>query len=113
MEVKGGLNLINGKIDLRNIDELDSDTNLENTRYITKELYKIRGIEVLEEKLDGNKVFFNMDRYNLNSENFVKYLCDNGVLIDDENNGEMCFVINCHVTKEDLDILIELMRLAE
>lgn len=85
----------------------------ENAKYFAKRLKEVRGIEVFDERVEINMVFFKLKDYRLTSENLVRYLEDNGVSINGEDNGIMRFVTNYYVSKEEIDQVIELMKLAE
>lgn len=85
----------------------------ENAKYFAKRLKEIRGIEVFDDRVEINMVFFKLTDYRLTSENLVRYLEDNGVSINDEDNGIMRFVTNYYVSKDEIDQVIELMKLAE
>lgn len=85
----------------------------ENAKYFAKRLKEIRGIEVFDDRVEINMVFFKLKDYRLTSENLVRYLEDNGVSINGEDNGIMRFVTNYYVSKEEIDQVIDLMKLAE
>ncbi len=85
----------------------------ENAKYFAKRLKEIRGIEVFEDRVEINMVFFKLKDYRLTSENLVRYLEDNGVSINGEDNGIMRFVTNYYVSRDEIDQVIELMKLAE
>lgn len=85
----------------------------ENAKYFAQRLKEIRGIEVFDDRVEINMVFFKLKDYRLTSENLVRYLEDNGVSINGEDNGIMRFVTNYYVSKEEIDQVIDLMKLAE
>lgn len=85
----------------------------ENAKYFAERLSEIKGIEVFKDRVEINMVFFKMDSYRLSSDSLVRYLDDNGVSINGEDNGIMRFVTNYYVSKEEIDTVIELMKLAE
>ena len=85
----------------------------ENAIYLAQKLSEIKGIEVFKDNIDINMVFFKLNNYNLCSDALVKYLYDNDVLINGEDNGLMRFVTHNYVSKDEIDRVIELMKLAE
>lgn len=85
----------------------------ENAKYFAQRLKEIRGIEVFDDRVEINMVFFKLKDYRLTSKNLVRYLEDNGVSINGEDNGIMRFVTNYYVSKEEIDQVIDLMKLAE
>lgn len=73
-----------------------------NAILLGEELSKIDGIQVRQEDIHINMVFFNMKDTGCSSEKLVSGLYEKGIKINGEENGEVRFVTNHWVTKEDV-----------
>ena len=57
-------------------------------------------------------VFFRLAGFPLDSDGLVKYMLDNGVRINGEDNGTMRYVTHRYVSREEIDKVVELMKKA-
>lgn len=73
-----------------------------NALLLGEELSKIDGIQVRQEDIHINMVFFSMKDTGCSSEKLVSGLYEKGIKINGEENGEVRFVTNHWVTKEDV-----------
>ena len=74
----------------------------ENAILLGRELSKIPGVKVRMEDIHINMVFFSIRDTPLNSEALVEEFLKKGIKINGEENGEMRFVTNYWVSKEDV-----------
>lgn len=97
-----------GLVALREMtDRLDEDH--QNAKHLAKELAKIDGITVFEDRLDINMVFCEIKNIE-NHEMFVKSLLDNGILINGPELGEYRFVTNYWTPRESIDLLVQTIK---
>lgn len=82
-----------------------------NAKYLANELNKIDGITVLEDRLDINMVFCEIENIN-DHDLFVKSILDKGLLINGPELGEYRFVTNYWTPKESVDLLIDAIKAA-
>lgn len=82
----------------------------ENAKYMMKRLMEIPGLLVYDKRVQINMVFFRLNGYKLTSAELVKYLADNKVVINGEDNEIMRFVTHYYVSKDEIDKVIELMK---
>ncbi|MCY6371347.1 low-specificity L-threonine aldolase [Clostridium ganghwense] len=74
----------------------------ENAILLGEELSKIDGVKVRKEDMHINMVFFTIKDTGCSSEKLVQGLLDKGIKINGEENGEIRFVTNYWVSKEDV-----------
>ena len=55
-------------------------------------------------------VFFKLKDYPLDSAALVKYMAENGVIINGEDNGIMRYVTHAYVSREEIDKVVDLMK---
>ncbi len=84
----------------------------ENAAYMTERLAEVPGIEVYKERQQISMVFFRLAGFPLDSDGLVKYMLDNGVRINGEDNGIMRYVTHRYVSREEMDKVVELMKKA-
>lgn len=82
----------------------------ENALLLANELAKLPGIKITLEDIHINMVFFNAVEANFNKETFVKDMYDKGIKINPEENGELRFVTNYWVSKEDIYYIVNVMK---
>jgi len=90
------------------VPELEKDHK--NAIYFGKELEKIKGIEINLEDIQINMVFFSMKATGYNTHELVQKLNQKGIKINGEENGEMRFVTNYWISKDDIDHVINTMK---
>lgn len=81
----------------------------DNAKYLAKELSKIDGISVFEDRLDINMVFCEIKNIK-NHEDFVNSILDKGLLINGPELGEYRFVTNYWTQKESVDLLVQSIK---
>jgi threonine aldolase len=81
-----------------------------NALYLAEELSKIPGIKLNKEDIHINMVFFNMSETGIDPENLVKEFLDKGIKINPAENGEMRFVTNYWVSRDDIDYVVNLLK---
>ncbi|MFU0824152.1 low-specificity L-threonine aldolase [Clostridium sp.] len=74
----------------------------ENAVLMGEELSKIEGIKVRKDDIHINMVFFDIKDTGCSSEKLVQGLLEKGIKINGEEGGEIRFVTNHWVTKEDV-----------
>ena len=82
----------------------------DNAKYLGEQLAGIEGIEVLEDNIDVNMVFFSMKGTGYNSFKLEKDFLQKGIKINPEEDGLVRFVTNNDVTTEDIDFVITTFR---
>lgn len=82
----------------------------ENALVLADELSKIPGIKVNYENVHINMVFFDMSETNYDTDKLVKDFYNRGIKINSAENGEMRFVTNYWVTKEDIRFVIDTFK---
>lgn len=82
----------------------------ENALILADELSKIPGIKVNYENVHINMVFFDMSDTNYDTDKLVQDFYNKGIKINSAENGEMRFVTNYWVTKEDIHFVIDTFK---
>lgn len=82
----------------------------DNATYFAKALAEISGIEVLMERSQINMLFFRLDGYKMGAKALVKYMAENDVLMNGEENGLFRFVTHNYVSREEIDKVVALMK---
>lgn len=81
----------------------------ENARYLAEELKKNSLIEIFEDHLDINMIFFRINR-KTDSDRMISFFRENGILIYPPENNVYRFVTNNGVTREDIPYIAETMN---
>ncbi|MDT8718746.1 low-specificity L-threonine aldolase [Clostridium sp. 19966] len=97
-----------GLIALKDMTKRVNEDHL-NAIYMSEELRKIDGIEVNEENLHINMVFFKLPSH-VNADFLVKHLLDKGIKVNGPENGEMRFVIHYWIDKPKIDFVIQALK---
>lgn len=79
----------------------------ENARYLAERLEIISGIEVMRDQLDINMVFFKINDPKLAGLFKPELFSKHGFCINPPEEGMMRFVTHYHITKNDIDQMIE------
>lgn len=82
----------------------------ENAAYMVERLMEVKGLEVYKERQQISMVFFQLKDYSLDSAALVKYMAENGVIINGEDNGIMRYVTHAYVSREEIDKVVDLMK---
>lgn len=82
----------------------------ENAVFMGQELSKIKGIKVRNEDIHINMVFFSIKDTDCSSEKLVKGMLEKGIKINGEENGEIRFVTNHWVTREDVIYVVNCVK---
>lgn len=82
----------------------------ENALLLGKELSKIPGIKVRQDDIHINMVFFSIKDTPLKSDFIVSALLEKGIKINGEEDGEMRFVTNFWVKKEDVMYVVKCLK---
>ena len=98
-----------GSIALKDMRERLLDDH-ENALYLAEELSKIPGIKLEKEDIHINMVFFNISDAGLNPDKLVKAFFEKGIKINPAENGEMRFVTNYWVSRDDIDYVIKTLK---
>lgn len=78
----------------------------DNAKYMAKRLSEINGLNILEERLDINMVFFKADEKDFPENLIVDGLLERGIKVNGIEDGEWRFVTNNDIEAEDIDRLI-------
>lgn len=78
----------------------------QNAVYLAEKLSEIPGIKLNKASIHINMVFFNMKETSISTDYLVKEFLNKGIKINPAENGEMRFVTNYWVKKEDIDFVI-------
>jgi threonine aldolase len=98
-----------GLVALKDMVERLNEDN-ENALYLADELLKIPGVKLNKEDIHINMVFFNMAETKVDSDLLVKAFLEKGIKINGAENGEMRFVTNYWVTKEDINFVVKTFK---
>lgn len=82
----------------------------ENARILARKLNEFDCIEVDEEKVQINMVFFKITKSDFDSVQFQKKMLEKGIKVNPEDHGIMRFVTHNDISREDIDRVIEVMR---
>lgn len=82
----------------------------ENAAYMVERLMEVKGLEVYKDRQQISMVFFKLKDYPLDSAALVKYMAENGVIINGEDNGIMRYVTHAYVSREEIDKVVDLMK---
>lgn len=82
----------------------------DNAAYMAEQLATVKGLEVYKERQQINMVFFRLQGYPLSAAELVAYLAENNVIINGEDNGMMRFATHKYVSKEEIDMVVALMK---
>ncbi len=89
------------------VDRLCEDH--ENARFLAEKLREFDEIEVIEERLKINMVFFKF-KEKIDNEKFKSFMYENGIKINPPEGGEYRFVTNKDVSRGDLEKIISKVR---
>jgi threonine aldolase len=90
------------------IKHLEKDHQLAD--YLSDELDKFEGINVIKNRRDINMVFFTMDTELIEEEELINKMLDKNIKINGTEDEEWRFVTNHGVSKEDIDYVLTSMR---
>lgn len=82
----------------------------ENALLLGKELAKIPGIDVFQEDIHLNMVFFDMTAAGYNTDELVAKMLEKGIKINPAEGGIMRFVTNYWINKEDVTYVVNAMK---
>lgn len=86
------------------------DEDHKNAKYFADELSKLKGINVLRDRLDIDMVFFEMSEDIISQDKLIEKLYERNIKINGLENGEYRFVTHIGVTKNDIDYVISCMK---
>ena len=89
-------------------DRLQEDHD--NAKYLAEELSKLPGVEVKEDRLHIDMVFFEMGEDIIKESVLIEKLYEKNIKISGAELGEYRFVTHIGVTKEDIDYVINCMK---
>jgi len=81
-----------------------------NAKYMAKALAEIPFIELNIDAVHINIIFFKVTCPEFNHQAFASYLLDNGIKINGADNNIYRFVTHNDITKEDIDFVVELIK---
>lgn len=82
----------------------------DNALYMAKELSSVSGINVFNEDVQINMVFFDMSSTGYDTDKLIEEMLIRGIKINPAENGIMRFVTNNWVTKEDVNFVVSAMK---
>lgn len=82
----------------------------ENAAYMADRLSQIPRVNVKEDRLDIDMVFFEMGPEVVEEQKLIDHFFKNGIKISGTEDGEWRFVTNVDVSREDVDYVIEKLR---
>ena len=81
-----------------------------NAKLLAQGLGEIPGTEIDLARVQINMVFFKFTQIQYNTRNFVQKMLAQNIKINDAEVGEMRFVTNNDVTKEDIGYILNCVR---
>lgn len=82
----------------------------ENAKYMAERLAEIPGIEVINDRLDIDMVFFKMGEEVIPEKTLVEKFYEKNIKINGVEDGEYRFVAHIGVTREDIDYVISCIK---
>jgi threonine aldolase len=82
----------------------------ENARYMAQKLSEIPGVQVIEDRLDIDMVFFTMGEDVIPENILIEKLYEKNIKVSGAEDGEYRFVSHIGVTREDIDYVISSMK---
>lgn len=82
----------------------------ENAKYMAQRLSEVKGLEVYNDLVQINMVFFKLKGYRLKSDELVQQLLKKDIVINGEDNGMMRFVTHNYISTEEIDTVVEAMK---
>ncbi|MCT4607538.1 MAG: low-specificity L-threonine aldolase [Marinisporobacter sp.] len=82
----------------------------ENAQLLGEELSRIQGITVASDHIHINMVFFDMSDTGYDADEFVTKMKEKGILINPPENGNIRYVTNYWVNKEDIEYIVQSMK---
>ncbi len=82
----------------------------ENARYLASKLKEIPSLKVMEDRLDINMVFFQIQKENFDPDNFVQFLFKKYIKINPPSQGEFRLVTHYWIDKRKIDWFILIMK---
>mgnify|MGYP000909118625 CR=1 FL=1 len=82
----------------------------ENAALLAKELSKLPGIMVDQERVEINMVFFKFSNPDIDTQKLVNLFLDHHIKINNPENGEMRFVTHYWISKEDVYTVVNLLQ---
>lgn len=82
----------------------------ENAALLAKELSKLPGIIVDQERVEINMVFFKFSNPDIDTQKLVNLFLDHHIKINNPENGEMRFVTHYWISKEDVYTVVKLLK---
>ena len=82
----------------------------ENARYMAQRLSEIPGIKIVNDRLDIDMVFFEMEEDVIPENILIEKLYEKNIKVSGAEDGEYRFVSHIGVTREDIDYVIDSMK---
>ncbi|MCG9479811.1 MAG: low-specificity L-threonine aldolase [Actinomycetia bacterium] len=82
----------------------------EHAGYLAERLEQIEGIEVEQDRLDINMVFFKVTTEGFRQQEFVDWLAGQGIKINPVMNGFFRLVTHYWISKQDIDLVMDKIR---
>ncbi|WP_430886492.1 low-specificity L-threonine aldolase [Fusibacter sp. JL216-2] len=89
-------------------DRLTEDHS--NAKYMAQKLSEIDSVNVIEDRLAINMVFFTLGQDVIKESILVEKMQDKGIKINGTEDGEYRFVTHHGVTREDIDIVVKVLK---
>ena len=82
----------------------------DNAKYLANKLAELPGVKVDMDSIHINMVFFTIDNLKMSDKEFTDALYEKGIKANGAYRGELRFVTNNDVTREDIDYTISCMK---
>ena len=82
----------------------------DNAKYLANKLAELPGVKVDMDSIHINMVFFTIDNLKMSDAEFIDKLYQKGIKANGAYRGELRFVTNNDVTREDIDYTIKCMK---
>jgi threonine aldolase len=81
-----------------------------NAKYLADKLSALPGVKVEKDSIHINMVFFTIDNLKMSDAEFIDKLYQKGIKANGAYRGELRFVTNNDVTREDIDYTISCIK---
>lgn len=90
------------------IDRLDEDH--QNSKYLARELDRLKGVKVKFDRNDINMIFFELDDEIIGENKFVSEMLKRNIKINGKEDGEYRYVTSKDINRDDINYILNQMK---